>query len=265
LAREIYPSRYIQAGIAEQDMVSMAGTLALKGKIPFVHSFATFLTMRPTEQIFNNATEKTSVVYVGFLAGLLPSPPGFSHQAVTDVGIMASIPGMLLIEPACEFEMEKAYAEALNHKGPTYIRMVSLGSIPTAVGNDSLEPGDMTARAEGTEIAIVCSGPLLAEEAVKAAMLFGERVCAVFTYPFLNSPPSQRTLTSLRNWIMPVSTPRVATCKPLGGEAKCLKKSIFLKCLYPILTAGWGVATTARKQWRNSTLIQAYQQNRQSI
>ena len=200
LAREIYPSRYIQAGIAEQDMVSMAGTLALKGKIPIVHSFATFLTMRPTEQIFNNATEKTSVVYVGFLAGLLPSPPGFSHQAVTDVGIMASIPGMLLIEPACEFEMEKAYAEALNHKGPTYIRMVSLGSIPTAVGINSLGPGDMTARAEGTEIAIVCSGPLLAEQAVKAAMLLGENVCAVFTYPFLNSPPSQRTLTSLRKF-----------------------------------------------------------------
>jgi hypothetical protein len=80
-----------------------------------------------------------------------------------------------------------------------------------------------------------------------------------------NCNSSLLTPNSLRNWIMPVSTPRVATCKPLGGEAKCLKKSIFLKCLYPILTAGWGVATTARKQGRNSTLIQAYQQNRQSI
>ena len=99
--RHDYPERYLQTGIAEQDMVSMAGTLALSGHTPIVHSFATFLTMRATEQIFNNATEYSRVVYVGFLAGLVPSAPGFSHQAVTDVGIMGSIPGIRVFEPSC--------------------------------------------------------------------------------------------------------------------------------------------------------------------
>jgi transketolase len=200
LAREKFPERYIQAGISEQDMVSMAGTLALKGLIPFVHSFATFLTMRPTEQIFNNATEKTGVVYVGFLAGLLPSPPGFSHQAVTDVGIMASIPGMQIIEPACETELKIAYNFATKHHGPTYLRMVSLGEIEPAKFSDSVNPGDILNRKDGSEIAIICSGPILTAEAVKAAELYTEKSCAVFSYPYINSPISENSISILNNF-----------------------------------------------------------------
>jgi transketolase len=200
LAREKFPKRYIQTGISEQDMVSMAGTLALKGLIPFVHSFATFLTMRPTEQIFNNATEKTRVVYVGFLAGLLPSPPGFSHQAVTDVGIMASLPGMQIIEPACETELQIAFDYAINNLGPTYLRMVSIGEIEPAKVNERVNPGDIIIRKTGTSIAIICSGPLLISEAIKAAELYGEESCAVISYPFINSPISEKSLKVINSF-----------------------------------------------------------------
>jgi transketolase len=200
LAREKFPERYIQAGISEQDMVSMAGTLALKGIVPFVHSFATFLTMRPTEQIFNNATEKTTVVYVGFLAGLLPSPPGFSHQAVTDVGIMASIPGMQIVEPACETELRIAFNFAMGHIGPTYLRMVSLGEIEPARVTESANPGDLFTRRKGSKVAIICSGPILTAEAVKAADFYTEESCAVFSYPFINSPLTKNSMTQLNKF-----------------------------------------------------------------
>ena len=67
-----YPKRFIQNGIAEQDMVSMAGGLALNGFVPVVNSFASFLTARANEQIYNNATENTKIIYLSLYAGLLP-------------------------------------------------------------------------------------------------------------------------------------------------------------------------------------------------
>jgi hypothetical protein len=72
--RDAFPERFVECGIAEQDMVSQAGTLALKGKIPVVHSFACFLSTRPNEHIYNNATDRSKVVYHASLAGLLPGP-----------------------------------------------------------------------------------------------------------------------------------------------------------------------------------------------
>ena len=70
--RERFPERYFQCGIAEQDMVSQAGAMALAGLLPVVHSFACFISTRPNEQIYNNATEGTKVIYAGSLAGLVP-------------------------------------------------------------------------------------------------------------------------------------------------------------------------------------------------
>ena len=78
--KKINPDMFIECGIAEQDMVSQAGAIALTGSLPIVHSFACFLSTRPNEQIYNNATEKTKIIYVGSLAGILPAGPGHSHS-----------------------------------------------------------------------------------------------------------------------------------------------------------------------------------------
>jgi len=188
--RHAYPERYLETGIAEQDMVSMAGTLALSGHTPIVHSFATFLTMRATEQIFNNATEYSRVIYVGFLAGLVPSAPGFSHQAVTDVGIMGSLPGMRVFEPSCRSEVAWAISEALSYDGPSFLRM---GTVPPVAALSGTPSGSgLQLRVEGSSVALVTSGPLLAGEAIgaaEAAAADGVSV-AVFTRPELSAPLS---------------------------------------------------------------------------
>ena len=169
-ARVNFPDRYVQCGISEQDMVSMAGTLALSGFVPIVHSFATFLTMRPTEQIFNNATEETSVIYLGFLAGLLPSPPGFSHQAVNDIAIMNSIPGMDIFEPACGIELrDSIHAAIAKRVSPTYIRIGSIGIAPSY--DLSLKKGSINVRKSGGDILVLTSGPLLTIESLKASQI----------------------------------------------------------------------------------------------
>ena len=83
--RERFPERFFECGIAEQDMVSQAGAMALAGLLPAVHSFACFLSTRPNEQIYNNATEGTKVIYAGSLGGPGAGGPGHSHQSVRDI------------------------------------------------------------------------------------------------------------------------------------------------------------------------------------
>ena len=201
ISREIFPERYIQCGISEQDMVSMAGTLALSGFRPIVHSFATFLTMRPTEQIFNNATELTDILYMGFLAGVIPSPPGFSHQAVNDVEIMSSIPGMILVEPACETEMRSGFSVGIDCKVPTYMRVGSVGFLPSQQGI-AADVGGLNLRRVGEDIAIVTSGPTMANEALRTAEILSEKGIdsAVFTYPFIGSDLTTETLVKLNEF-----------------------------------------------------------------
>ncbi|MFZ1279255.1 MAG: 1-deoxy-D-xylulose-5-phosphate synthase N-terminal domain-containing protein, partial [Ignavibacteriaceae bacterium] len=80
-----YPDRFIENGIAEQDMVSTAGGLARMGLIPVVNTFASFLAARANEQIYNNAGEKTKIIYTCHFSGMIPAGPGKSHQSVRDI------------------------------------------------------------------------------------------------------------------------------------------------------------------------------------
>ncbi|HKT05008.1 MAG TPA: 1-deoxy-D-xylulose-5-phosphate synthase N-terminal domain-containing protein, partial [Rugosimonospora sp.] len=121
-----FPDRFIECGIAEQDMVSMAGGLAARGLLPFVHSFSCFLHARPNEQIYNNATEGRRVVYVGSLAGLLPAAPGHSHQAVRDVSALAAVPDLVVLEPANGAETRAAVDFCAATADSVYLRLVSV-------------------------------------------------------------------------------------------------------------------------------------------
>jgi transketolase len=122
-----YPDRFVECGIAEQDMVSMAAGMARRGVLPVVHSFACFLAARPNEQMYNQASESSKVIYVGSLAGLLPGGPGHSHQSVRDISALAAIPGMVLVEPCLEAELHAVYDTLVNRLDESaYLRLVSV-------------------------------------------------------------------------------------------------------------------------------------------
>jgi transketolase len=172
--RAAHPERFFECGIAEMDMVSQAGTMALGGLLPAVHSFACFLTPRANEQIYNNASEGTKVIYAGSLVGIVPGGPGHSHQSVRDIALMGCVPGMSLIEPFCESEVGAAVAWAVGEaSGPVYIRLVSvpweLGFEPPFV--EAVRPGLGTVLREGDDAVIVATGPVLVSQAWAAADL----------------------------------------------------------------------------------------------
>ena len=87
-----YPDRFVECGIAEQDMVSTAARLARHGLLPVANSFASFLASRANEQIYNQASERSKVVYALHYAGLVPAGPGKSHQSIRDISLLGSLP-----------------------------------------------------------------------------------------------------------------------------------------------------------------------------
>jgi transketolase len=122
-----YPERFVECGIAEQDMVSMACGMARRGALPVVHSFACFLAARPNEQIYNQCSEASKVIYVGSLAGLLPGGPGHSHQSVRDISALGAMPHLVMAEPSSEAEVGALFHH-LVHEVPesSYLRLVSV-------------------------------------------------------------------------------------------------------------------------------------------
>jgi transketolase len=187
-----FPERFIECGIAEQDMVSQAGGIALKGFLPIVHSFACFLSARSNEQIYNNSTELTKVIYVGSLAGLLPAGPGHSHQSVRDISALAAIPNLTILEPSCEEEIPLLLEWAINiNKYSTYIRLVS---IPRKIEyelpkNYEVKYGQGVTLMDGTEILIITYGPLMLSQAFEVSKLYNKsenKNLKIVNLPWLN-------------------------------------------------------------------------------
>ena len=186
------PGRFIECGIAEQHMVSAAGGMALGGMLPIVHSFACFLSTRANEHIYNNATERTKVVYVASLAGLLPAGPGHSHQSVRDISALGGVPDLIMIEPSTEDETEDALDFCVNTTPSScYIRLVSIpAEIPYALPADHrLSLGRGVVLREGRDAALIGYGPVLLTQAYRAAELLAREAAlevAVIDLPWLN-------------------------------------------------------------------------------
>jgi transketolase len=189
--RARFPDRFLECGIAEQDMVSQAGGMALQGLLPIVHSFACFLVPRAAEQIYNNASEHTKVIYVGSLAGVLPGGPGHSHQMVNDISILGAIPGLDLVEPCCAAEVAPLFDHLVGTaKGSGYLRLVSIPcEVPYRLPADyRVRPGVGVELRPGEDAVLIGYGPVLLPQAWRAAELLKERdglEVAVVNLPWL--------------------------------------------------------------------------------
>ena len=167
-----FPQRFVECGIAEQDMVSMACGMARRGVLPVVHSFACFLAARPNEQIYNQCSESSKVMYVGSLAGLIPGGPGHSHQSVRDISALSAVPNLVMAEPSSEGEVaalvdhlvttvdESSYLRLVSVKWPMPFSYAPAGPLRVGAG--------WTVR-EGSDLVVIGSGPWLLANAWHAA------------------------------------------------------------------------------------------------
>ena len=166
-----FPERFVECGIAEQDMVSMAAGMARRGVLPIAHSFACFLAARPNEQIYNQCSERSKVIYVGSLAGLLPGGPGHSHQSVRDIGALGSVPNLLLAEPCCEAEVAALVDTLVNGVSESaYLRLVSVKwPMPFAYPQHAVRVGAGWTITDGEDLVVFGYGPWMLANAFEAA------------------------------------------------------------------------------------------------
>jgi len=121
---EVFPKRFIQVGIAEQNMASVAAGMSAMGKIPFIASYAMFSPGRNWEQIRTTiAYNNSNVKIIGAHAGVSVGPDGATHQAIEDIALMRVIPNMVVLAPADIHEARKATLLAAKYDGPVYIRL----------------------------------------------------------------------------------------------------------------------------------------------
>ena len=166
--RDELPERFLNTGIAEANMIGMAGGMARSGEIPFCHSFCAFITKRVLDQITMQAAyPNLPVKIVGFLPGIA-TILGVSHQAIEDVAIMRAVPNMAIFEPSGP-EYHAAMVEmALEWDGPVYLRMKRPDTTPKPFTAQPLKIGKGVIRREGSDITIISSG-ICVPEALKAA------------------------------------------------------------------------------------------------
>jgi len=169
--RKAFPDRFINAGIAEGNMMSVAAGLSTTGKIVFASSFAMFAAGRAFEQVRNSIGYPRLNVKIGAThAGISVGEDGATHQCCEDIALMRSIPGMVILNPADDVEARKAVRAAAAWDGPVYLRFGRL-AVPVLFEEDyPFEIGKGVTLAEGTDVTIVATG-LMVGEAIKAVEL----------------------------------------------------------------------------------------------
>ena len=172
-----FPERFIECGIAEANMMGVAAGLAITGKVPFVGSFAEFVTGRVYDQIRQEiAYGHTNVKIASSHAGLTLGEDGATHQTMEDIALMRALPGMVVINP-CDFNQTKAATLAVaEYEGPVYLRF-GRPAVPNFTPVDQVfEIGKAVCLNEGTDVTIFATGHMVWEAVMAAEMLEAEGV-----------------------------------------------------------------------------------------
>ena len=169
-----YPDRFINCGIAEGNMMSVAAGLATTGKTVFASSFAMFAAGRAFEQIRNGIAYPNLNVKIGAThAGISVGEDGATHQCLEDIALMRSLPNMVILNPADDIEAMQCVKAAIDHKGPVYMRFGRL-AVDDINGPDyKFELGKGVELCDGNDVTIIATG-LMVSEALKAKDVLNE-------------------------------------------------------------------------------------------
>ncbi len=177
-----YPGRFLNVGVAEQNMVGMSAGLALEGKSPWITSIAPFTTLRCCEQIrtdlcYNNL----HVVVVGIMSGISGAPLGSTHYCLEDMGMFRAIANMTVLSPADQWEVEQAMEVAAGLSGPVYIRLGSGNEFQIPVKREGFELGKAFTLRGGDDVALMATGYMV-HKALEAAEILQEKGISAGVY-----------------------------------------------------------------------------------
>lgn len=232
-----YPERFINMGIAEQNMMGTAAGLAASGKIPFASTFAVFATGRAYEQIRNSiAYPKLNVKIAATHAGITVGEDGATHQAIEDVAIMRALPNMTVLVPADGVETRQAIFAAAKLQGPVYIRMGRLELPVLFDENYHFEIGKAKVLREGQDAAIVANGVMVSMALEAAEQLSQEGISVTVINAASVKPFDRETLVRVAKLVKAVVTAEEHNV--IGGLGSAVAEVLSEDCPRPLVRVG---------------------------
>lgn len=209
LFREAFPKRFIEVGVAEQNLVTVASGLARAGKIPFTASYAAFSPGRNWEQIKTTvALNDQPVKVIGGHAGLYTGPDGATHQMLEDISLMRTMPNMVVIAPGDSIEAEKATLAIARNGKPSYLRLARDKTAVFSTEKSPFEIGKAYVLRSGKDVTLFGTGTMTYELLVAANLLAGQGIDAeVVHVPTIKPLDSATILKSVEK------TGRAVTCE----------------------------------------------------
>ena len=195
-----YPERFVEVGIAEQNLVTVASGMAHQGKIPFTASYAAFSPGRNWEQIKTTAAiNDQPVKVVGAHAGLYTGPDGATHQMLEDVALMRVMPNMVVIVPGDSVEAEKATMAMARDKRPNYLRLARDNTPVMTTEKTPFEIGKAYVFSPGKDVTIIANGTMTSVALQAADSLFHDGIDAeVIHCPTVKPLDAATILTSVK-------------------------------------------------------------------
>ena len=208
-----FPERYLNAGVAEQNMVGVAAGLAMTGKVVFVYSIANFPTLRCLEQVRNDVCyHRLSVKIVAVGCGLAYGGHGYTHHGVEDLGVMSLLPHMTVLAPGDPIETRWATRTLVEHAGPAYLRLGKAGEPIVHTTEPAFKLGEAVQVVDGDRATLISTGGML-EMAVKVASILAARGVSIRVL----SMPTLRPIDDKRIVAEAKRTGRIVTLEEHGS------------------------------------------------
>lgn len=216
---EAFPERFIEIGIAEQNLVTVGAGLAAMGKIPFVSSYAAFSPGRNWEQIRTTiCLNDRPVKIIGSHAGVSVGPDGATHQMLEDIALMRALPNMVVIAPCDSVEAEKATLAMAADTRPNYMRLAREKTPVITTEKTPFEIGKAYVFHEGTDVTIIATGTMTYQAMVAADMLKADGISAeVVHVPTIKPLDAATILTSVEKTGAVVTAEEAQVNGGLGG------------------------------------------------
>ena len=237
LFRNEFPTRFVEIGVAEQNLVTVGAGLAAMGKIPFVSSYAAFSPGRNWEQIRTTiCLNDRPVKIVGSHAGISVGPDGATHQMLEDIALMRVLPNMVVIVPCDSVEAEKATLAMAIDKRPNYLRLARDATAVITTADTPFEIGKAYVFAEGADVTIIACGTMTHQALVAADKLFKDGIDAeVVHVPTIKPLDRETILKSVRK------TGCVVTAEEgqiIGGLGGAIAELLGDECPVPLVRIG---------------------------
>ena len=251
-----FPERFFDCGIAEGNMMTVAAGIATTGKPVFASTFAMFAAGRAFEQVRNSIAYPHLNVKIGAThAGITVGEDGATHQCLEDLGVMRTIPGMVVLNPADDVEARACVEWALNYVGPVYIRFGRL-AVPVVFdeADYKFEFGKNLTVREGTDVTIMATGTMLYMAIEAAEKLAEEGISARVTNVHTIKPIDKEDIIEAAK-----TTGCIVTAEEhniLGGLGSAVAEVVCENCPVPVLRVG--VEDKFGKSGKVPALLEAY-------